>query len=228
MPTPISTMASSLSLEERTIGRLLVYPYQYFSMEHDACFLDMEEDKAIIQGHSGGAIIPKDHRFIDVVQRNPIVYVNVPYAAGKIVGRAVEQTNCRIGPALVSVISDPLGVGKHRRYGITHDIGDGKQASFVFFHQLGVQLRIGEQVDAEISAYVTAYEQFWTQLLGQDPFSELKRKEMAEYKKCLNPEIHHTIQPVLLEGDKLVIAVLAALGPQNLRNYAKKYTAKPL
>lgn len=226
-------MANKLSLEERIVGHFLwhMHPGFNFLQEGTNQFLeDIENDTTLITSLNRMEIPYNDRKIIDLKRRNPFLDSNCYYAARELLLRAVERGDYDIKTAILDIISDPHGVRKQRYYNIAHDFGDGKQSKFVFFHELGIMLGIGNQVEEEVRAYTEAYRAFWKEHIKSGrmslQFAAQKRQELDGYERCLTPEYKSSMRYPLLDGDRKILEILSLLTPEKLREYSNKYLSR--
>lgn len=241
---------SELSLEERTIGHLLVNPLlesipPWMIRDYmDPRFLDEPFDINVIIAREKHEIGDEDREFVDVMMRNPFLLANFQPEAKKILIKAIEKFSYNIDITLLSVMSDPHSFGYHRffkqvasdvfSYDLLSDIPH-TPAVLVFYHELAVALKNHVHVDREIGAYIEAYMRRWQPRIrkeierkakGQIGLSEksiqIVTKLLADYSACLKPEGQVTLRPSLLEGDRHIIKVLASLTSAKLEGYIQR------
>jgi len=221
-------MVGKLSLEERTVGHLLMHRSSTLKFLENGTniFLDdVAVDTLLLRGHKDGSIAYNDKRIDDLKKRNPFLRSNSYYAAQELLFRAIKKNDYDIKSAILDVISDPFDLGKKRYYGIAHDVGDAKQLMFVFFHELGIILGIQDQVEDEVRAYTESYRGFWENFIKTktDQFAQQKNHELYDYQRCLTPKWKASMEFPLLDGDRKIIEVLSSLTPQKLEEYSGKY-----
>ncbi len=220
-------MSNPLSLEERTVGHLLrnVHSgFDFFKSGDGSLLENIENDSIVIQDYLDGDIPPNHDSLVDVRRRNPFLEFNFYIPSREVLIRAIKIGSYDVKSAILSVISDPHGIGRARAYYIAHDIGDGRQLAFVFFHELGINLGIQNQVEEEVRAYTEAYKDHWTgdiRSRGRLAIPLEKEQEILAYQTCLTPKFKAS-RP-FLERDRTIIAILSTLTAEKLEEYFKQY-----
>lgn len=228
-----NSVEKPLDFNERCILYLLTRDTIFVDeiTEKDVVFFDKPEDLSIIEKYNANKIYYSDPQFVDVVTRNPFLFMNQHHTTRKLLGRAIKKTNFDIKDAIISLISDPFWRGEYRKYYIGHNTGDGKQGSFVFLHELGKKIGIEEEVNNEIAAYVDAYTTFFKEYFESHnvslQYTRQKESEIEMYAKCLTDKFKKEMMFPLLNGDLIFIDILTHLatdkGRLDLIDYANKY-----